>query len=84
MAKTMMTCPHCNGTGKAPLDQAQEEMLATLSEKEWRSTQELYGRLKITYRIHPTAANNRLTALRCLGFAKSERRGKKLFWKRIK
>lgn len=84
MKSPTMTCPHCKGCGRVPLDPASMETLAVLSKKQFISSIEVFHKIKGAYLREPTAANNRLTKLQELGFVVSERRGKSLFWKRVK
>lgn len=84
MATVIVKCPHCGGSGKAPVDRALAETLAVMSDKSWTTAVEIFAKLKTPYLTEPTAVNNRLTKLFHLGLVQREARGRTYFWKRIK
>lgn len=84
MNDVLVKCACCGGTGRAPLSAVMQRTLAVVPRREFIATQEIVKRLN-DHSVKATAVNNRLALwLLPLGLVRSERRGKALFWKRIK
>lgn len=79
----LIKCRCCDGTGKVGLS---GDMLSTLSAvawDSWRDTSDITARIGSRF-VGKTAINNRLRALEKYGVIRSERRGKPIYWRRVK
>lgn len=86
MRPTLVKCDCCNGTGKAKLTDTLQKTLDVVPRGTSISTHEIAAILRQTEAgLKNTAVNNRLAIhLLPLGLVTNERRGKSLFWKRLK
>jgi hypothetical protein len=77
-----VTCPHCKGSGRAPLSAILQATYDAIPKRAAVTAQDVFRALADPYINEPTAINNRLAALKDFGVVESERRGKLLFWRR--
>ncbi len=74
----IVTCHHCRGTGKAPLQPHLKQTLDALTRRKQATAEQLWtGIMKGCVR---SAMNRRLEELRLLGLVKRERQGRNFIY----
>lgn len=84
MKSVLVECSCCRGTGKTKLSPELQRTLDVVPANRFASTQEIQAKVNDEF-VGQTAINNRLRLhLLSRGLVVSERRGKALYWKRVK